>query len=457
MTQVRNPLTGETDRLLAPPSPAQLSATAAGLRAAAPAWREADRAAVLSRFGAALAAADDLLAALVADTGRTGESILERQIVAGMIERWVRQAPALLAPPEEQPAGLPGIVVGGEAVPYELVGVISPWNFPLLLGLIDAIPALAAGCAVLVKPSEVTPRFIEPLMRLVPDDLPLRVVEGGAETGTELVGLVDTVVFTGSVPTGRKVGEAAARAFIPAFLELGGKDPAIVLAGSDLDRAAAAILWGGTANAGQSCQSIERVYVERAVHEEFLALLADKAAKVTLTCEGGPIGPLIAARQAEVITRQLADAVERGAFVHTGGQIERHGGGLWCRPTVVSGVDHTMALMTEETFGPILPVMAVDDADEAVRLANDSAYGLSGAVFAPTEEAARAVARRMQVGAVSVNDASLTALVHEGEKNSFKLSGLGGSRMGKASISRFVRKRAHLVNRSADADPWWHR
>ncbi|MEV4888847.1 aldehyde dehydrogenase family protein [Nonomuraea sp. NPDC055795] len=457
MTQVRNPLTGETDRLLAPPSPARLTATAAELRAAAPAWREADRGAVLNRFGAALATDDDLLAALVADTGRTGESVLERQIVAGMIERWVRQAPALLAPPEDEPASLPGIVVGGEAVPYELVGVISPWNFPLLLGLIDAIPALAAGCAVLVKPSEVTPRFIEPLMRLVPEELPLRVVEGAGETGAALIGLVDAVVFTGSVPTGRKVGEAAAKAFIPAFLELGGKDPAIVLAGSDLDRAAAAVLWGGTANAGQACQSIERVYVERAVHAEFLALLADKAAKVALTCEGGPIGPIIAADQAGVIERHLADAVERGAVVHTGGHIEHHGGGLWCRPTVVSGVDHSMALMTEETFGPILPVMAVDDADEAVRLANDCAYGLSGAVFAATEQDARALARRLEVGAVSVNDASLTALVHEGEKNSFKLSGLGGSRMGKVSINRFVRRRAHLVNRSAAADPWWHR
>lgn len=457
MTQVRNPLTGEIDRALAPPSPAQLAETAAGLRAAAPAWRSADRGAIMSRFAEALAADDDLLAALVADTGRVGESVLERQIVAGMIKRWVQQAPQLLAAPADEPTSLPGIVVGGEAVPYELVGVISPWNFPLLLGLIDAVPALAAGCAVLVKPSEVTPRFIEPLMRLVPEEMPLTVVEGGGETGAAMIGLVDTLVFTGSVPTGRVVAEAAARAFVPAFLELGGKDPAIVLAGADLDRAASAILWGGTANAGQSCQSIERVYVERPVHDEFLALLAAKAAAVSLTCEGGPIGPLIAADQADVIARHLADAVARGAVVHTGGKIEEHGGGLWCRPTVLSGVDHTMAIMTEETFGPVLPVMAVTGVDEAVALANDSDYGLSGAVFAGSEEAARAVARRLDVGAVSVNDASLTALVHEGEKNSFKLSGLGGSRMGPASIRRFFRRRSHLVNRSTDADPWWHR
>ncbi|MFB9628011.1 aldehyde dehydrogenase family protein [Nonomuraea helvata] len=450
---MRNPLTGQTDRALAPVPHDRLAAVAAGLRERA-SGRPAGEA--LSRFGAALADDDDLLAALVADTGRVGESVLERQIVAGLIDRWVRQAPALLEPPAEFPASLPGVFVGGDAVPYELVGVISPWNFPLLLGLIDAVPALAAGCAVLVKPSEVTPRFIEPLMRLVPDDLPLEVVEGDGETGAALVDLVDAVVFTGSVETGRLVAGSAARAFVPAFLELGGKDPAIVLAGADLERAASAILWGGTANAGQSCQSIERVYVAREVHDEFLGLLVDKATRVGLTCEGGPIGPIIGPGQEDVIAAHLADAVAKGATVHTGGAIERHGGGHWCRPTVLSGVDHGMLVMTEETFGPVLPVMAVEDADEAVALADDSVYGLSAAVFAATEEQAMAVAARLRAGAISVNDASLTALVHEGEKHSFRLSGLGGSRMGAASIRRFLRRRAFLVNRSDAADPWWH-
>ncbi|MGN9838683.1 aldehyde dehydrogenase family protein [Nonomuraea sp. H19] len=453
---VRDPLTGQVERPFAAIPPDRLAAVAAGLRARAPAWASAERGPLLSRFGAALADDDDLLAALVADTGRVAESVLERQITAALIDRWVRQAPALLAPPAEFPASLPGVFVAGDAVPYELVGVISPWNFPLLLGLIDAVPALAAGCAVLVKPSEVTPRFIEPLMRLVPDGLPLQVVEGDGATGAALVDLVDAVVFTGSVPTGRLVAQAAARAFVPAHLELGGKDPAIVLAGADLDRAAAAILWGGTANAGQSCQSIERVYVAREVHDEFLALLAGKAAQVGLTCEGGPIGPIIAPDQPDVLAAHLADAVAKGAVVHTGGVIERHGGGHWCRPTVLSGVDHTMLVMTEETFGPVLPVMAVAGPDEAVALANDSAYGLSAAVFAATEEQAMAVAARLRAGAVSVGDASLTALVHEGEKHSFGLSGLGGSRMGAASITRFLRRRAFLVNRSGAADPWWH-
>ncbi|MFE3450675.1 aldehyde dehydrogenase family protein [Nonomuraea sp. NPDC059194] len=441
-----NPLTGEPERPLSPVPPEELAATALSLRSRSAAWRGADRGAALSAFGAAIARDERLLAALVADTGRHAESELERRAVAAVIDRWVRQAPALLADRPEEPASVPGIVVGGEAVPYELVGAISPWNFPLLLGLIDAVPALAAGCAVLVKPSELTPRFVEPLMRLVPPELPLHVVEGDARTGKALVGLVDALVFTGGVATGRKVAEAAARAFIPAFLELGGKDPAIVLAGADLDRAATAILRGGTANAGQACQSIERVYVAREVFADFLALLVDKAKATRLTCEGGPVGPLI---RTGVIPSHLAEAVERGAVVHTGGQLERHGGGHWMRPTVLTGVDHSMRVMTEETFGPVLPLMPFDGVDEAVALANDSVYGLSAAVFAATEDEARQVASRLRVGAVSVNDAALTAFVHEGDKHSFNLSGLGGSRMGPAALNRFVRRRAHLVNRSS--------
>ncbi|TDC91363.1 aldehyde dehydrogenase family protein [Nonomuraea deserti] len=456
MSTVRNPLTGWAERELVPATPVELASTAAELRVRVDGWRRADRKEVLTAFAAALASDDDLLAALVADTGRVGESSLERRIAAGLVGRWAREASALLAPPAPAASSVPGIVVGGDLVPYDLVGVISPWNFPLLMALIDAAPALAAGCSVLVKPSEVAPRFIEPLMRLVPPELPLSVVEGDGETGAALVGMVDAVVFTGSVETGRRVAEAAARAFVPAFLELGGKDPAIVLAGADLDRATSAILWGGTANAGQSCQSIERVYVERGVHDAFLDLLASKAARVGLTCEGGPIGPIVRPGHWRVIAAQLADATAKGAIVHTGGQIERHGGGRWCRPTVLSQVTHEMRVMKQETFGPLLPVMAVAGAEEAVALANDSVYGLSAAVFAASEQDAMEVAARLRVGAVSVNDASLTALVHEGEKDSFGLSGLGRSRMGAASIRRFLRRRAFLVNRSPAADPWWH-
>ncbi|GLX02550.1 aldehyde dehydrogenase family protein [Microtetraspora sp. NBRC 16547] len=465
--QVRDPRTGEIHRELCPPAPAELAEAAARLRAAQPRWAALPaerRAAALLTWREEIAGAqDELVAALTSDTGRLTESVLEVGSVLGMLERWAGQAPELLTPPPPLQAAIPGIEIRGAGVPYPLVGVISPWNFPLLLGLIDAIPALAAGCAVLAKPSEVTPRFIAPLMKTaaqVPDlaDV-ITMVEGDGATGASIVRLVDAVAFTGSVPTGRIVAAAAAEAFIPAFLELGGKDPAIVLAGADLDRASSSVLWGATANAGQSCLSIERVYVEEAAYEEFLDLLVRKAGRLTLAYPGpgdGQIGPLIDPAQAAVIERHLTDALEKGATVRCGGRMERLGGGRWCLPTVLTDVDHGMLVMTEETFGPIVPVMRVRDADHAVELANDSSYGLSAAVFASDSASALSVADRLLVGAVSVNDSGLTAFVHEGEKNSFNSSGLGGSRMGPASLSRFLRRRSYLINNSTGPDPWWH-
>ncbi|GGT17006.1 aldehyde dehydrogenase family protein [Nonomuraea spiralis] len=465
--QVRDPRTGLLERELRPPSPAELAETAAGLRAAQPAWAaltaEARAAALLAWRKEISAAESILVSALTADTGRYAESVMEVRSVLGMLERWAGQAPKLLATSPGPATTVPGVEVCQSLVPYQLTGVISPWNFPLLLGLIDAIPALAAGSAVIVKPSEVTPRFIGPVMDTV-QRVPLlaktlAIVEGDGATGAELIELVDVLAFTGSVPTGRAVGAAAAEAFIPAFLELGGKDPAIVLAGSDLERASSAILWGATANAGQSCLSIERVYVEEPAYERFVDLLTAKAERLRLARPGpadGQIGPLIDPAQALIIERHLADAFAKGAVARCGGAVETLDGGLWCKPTVLIEVDHGMLVMTEETFGPIVPVMPASDARHAVELANDSAFGLSAAVFGPDLEAARTVAARLQAGAVSVNDAALTAFVHEGTKNSFKLSGLGGSRMGPASLFRFVRHQAHLVNRSPAHAPWWH-
>jgi succinate-semialdehyde dehydrogenase / glutarate-semialdehyde dehydrogenase len=463
---VRDPRTGEIERALAPPSVGELAALADRLRSGQDRWTDIGaegRATALRRWADELAAADDLLAALIRDTGRDVESHMEQQQVVAMARRWADEAPPMLAEEAERGSALPWIGVRQAVRPYQLVGVISPWNFPLLLGLIDAIPALAAGCAVLVKPSEVTPRFIRPLMRTV-RAVPelahvLAVVEGAGDIGEALLGHVDAVCFTGSVPTGRLVGQAAARAFIPAFLELGGKDAAVVLADADIDRASSAILWGGTANAGQSCQSIERVYVDATVFDVFVERLVMQARRLRLAWprpEDGQIGPLIDPEQARVIERHLGDAAAKGAVARCGGHLQRHGGGWWCPPTVLTGVDHSMAVMTEETFGPVLPVMPFTGLDEAVRLANDTDYGLSAAVFAGGVDDALAVARRLDAGAVSINDAALTAVIRDGEKHSFKASGLGGSRMGPASLRRFVRRQAFLVNHGAGANPWWY-
>jgi aldehyde dehydrogenase (NAD+) len=459
---VRNPRTGTNDYAFTPPTRDELKGQAGRLREMQRPWESRPVEARADTLRAWAAQIRDhragIVDALIADTGRRIESELEVDAILGSIERWCTNAPALLAEPDPRPGSIPFVSVGQGMRPFPLVGVISPWNFPLLLSLIDAIPALLAGCAVIVKPSEIAPRFIEPVARAIPDDLPLAYVAGAGETGSSIVGLVDAVCFTGSVTTGRTVGEQAARRFIPAFLELGGKDPAVVLASADVDRASSAILWGGTANAGQSCLSIERVYVERALYEPFVEALADKARALRLaapTVEDGEIGPIIAHKQIAVIADHLADASAKGAKARTGGELETIKGGTYLRPTVLTGVDHTMKVMAEETFGPILPVMSFDGTDEGVALANDTTFGLSAAVFGEPDEAL-AVARRMNAGGISINDAALTALVYDGEKNSFNLSGLGGSRMGPAALRRFGRRQAYLVASAGAPDPWWY-
>ncbi|WP_436775840.1 aldehyde dehydrogenase family protein [Yinghuangia sp. YIM S09857] len=465
---VPDPRTGRPSHVLSAPTAAGLDAVCADLRNAQRAWELAGaghRATVLTDFADALDRhGDAVVAALLADTGRLLESRLELDITVAALRRWAAQAPTLLAVGAERASEIPWIGIRPAYRPYELVGVISPWNFPLLLGLIDTIPAVAAGSAVVLKPSEVTPRFVAPLLAALAD-VPelaavLAVVEGGAGTGAAVVDRVDLVAFTGSVPTGRAVARAAAERLIPVCLELGGKDPAIVGRDADLDHASSAILWGGTANAGQSCLSIERVYVHTDRHREFVDLLADKASRVGLAHphpEHGGLGPIIDPAQVRVMEAHLTDAYRQGATAVTGGTLERIDGGTYLRPTVLTGVHHGMRVMTEETFGPILPVMPFATVDEAVALADDSPYGLSAAVFDATPEAAAAIGARLSAGAVSLNDAALTAVMHEGEKNAFKQSGIGGSRMGPASIERFVRRQSLLVHHGRVADPWWHR
>lgn len=460
MIPVRDPRTGRIDLELEAASPEMVAAQAAQLRTGTADWQALGtegRAAVLLTFAARLESdGAQIVAALTRDTGRQAIARLELQGVTGSIRGWAAQAPGLLPGGWSAGRSDPRIRHAPHWVPYGLVGVIAPWNFPLTLSMIDTVPALLAGCAVLLKPSEVTPRFAAPLLELVRQVPALAavfgVVQGGGATGAALVDVVDAVCFTGSVATGRKVAVQAAGRLIPAFLELGGKDPLIVTGTADLDRAVTAALRGAVLSTGQACQSIERIYVARPLHDAFVARLAAAARAVRLNhpeIDAGEIGPVIFDRQADVLRAHLADAVARGARVEAGGTVETLGGGLWLRPTVLSQVEHAMRVMTEETFGPILPVMAFDTVDEAVRLANDSPYGLSGAVIAGTLDEAEAIGRQLEVGAVSLNDAALTSLFHEAEKHSFKASGLGGSRMGPAGFQRFCRRKALIANTGA--------
>lgn len=465
---VRNPRTGECDYIFQPTSVPELAEIAVGARAAQTRWNEMGlegRIAVLERWSAEIDAAQDaLVAAVTLDTGRARESLREAGNLGKWISRWSGVARTALATPPVTTAN-PDVISIADYSPYPILGVISPWNFPLSLSLMDAIPALLAGCAVIIKPSEVTPRFVDPLEKTiaaVPELAEvLHYVRGAGDVGAALVDQADMICFTGSTATGQKVAAQAAARFIPCFTELGGKDPAVILEGTDIDRATTAILTGSCLATGQQCYSIERIYVHRSIHDDFVKSLAAKAGAIKLAwpeLDDGIIGPLTFAPQAEIISRHLEDARQKGAVFHTGGQIETHGGGLWCVPTVISNADHSMAVMTEESFGPLMPVMAFDTVDEAVALANDSNYGLSGAVFGPEDEAI-AVARRLDLGGISINDAGLAPFfIGEGEvaeKTAFKASGLGGSRLGAESIKRFVRKKALLVNRSNSSSPWW--
>lgn len=458
---VRNPRTGQhdyqiesidadgIDRIVAQARGAQNAWTANGLSYRTEVLLE--WANQLEKYG------PEIVAALSVDTARHRISEEELGAVVHFIHGFCEAAPDVLATPFRKLAAHPDIVFKVTYVPYAVVGVISPWNFPLVLSFIDAIPALVAGASVLIKPSEVTPRFIEPLRRSI-DAVPalkgiINLVTGGAETGAAIVARSDAVVFTGSVQTGQKIAAAAAQAFIPAFLELGGKDAAVVLEGSDVERAATCILRSALYNSGQVCYAIERVYAHGSLYDELVTELCRQAAALRRSFgqgDGGHYGPMIFEKQAATIDAQLQDALDKGAKIVLGGKSERVDGAVWVDPTIVTNVDHSMTLMTEETFGPIVPVMRFDDEAQAERLANDTIFGLSGAVFGPDTHTAGDFATKMEAGGVSINDTELPrVMMFDGEKTAFKKSGMGGSRYGATSIMRYVRKRALLANDGA--------
>jgi acyl-CoA reductase-like NAD-dependent aldehyde dehydrogenase len=460
---VYNPRTGAVDYRVFPPSAAELADVVARLRASQPVWCAAGvqaRAAVLQRWAdEVLRDRDAIAAAESADTGRHKLSMDSPAGLAATLRAWAAKAPDVVraAKLEGTSSAAPTIQYTTHLVPFEVVGVISPWNFPLAMSLVDAVPALLAGCAVVIKPSEVAPRFVEPLVatiRRIPElAAVLQFVVGGPATGQRLIESVDALCFTGSVATGRKVAEQCARRLIPAFLELGGKDPAIVTADADLERAVEAVLRGAVFAAGQMCFSIERVYVHADLHDAFVERLVAKCEALALThpdIRRGHVGPFILPRQASIIDAQLDDAVAKGARIRTGGRSVVLDGGRYMRPTVLTGVTHQMDIMREETFGPVIPVMPFRDVDEAIRLANDSMFGLSAAVIAADAESAAAIGVRLHAGGVSLQDTTLNgSILRDAEKTSFNCSGLGPSRIGPSALTRFLRRQALITNTGA--------
>ncbi len=457
---VENPATGEIVATVPVLGAEAVAAMAARARAAQPAWEALGfegRGRVLLRAQKWLMDnAGQVVATIISETGKTFEdaSIAEIPYTGDAFGFWAKQAPGYLADERVKTGRL--FVKGKKLIlryrPLGLVGVIGPWNYPLMNSFGDCIPALAAGNSVILKPSEITPLtsllMAEGMRECgLPEDV-FQVATGRGETGAALVEEVDMIMFTGSTRTGRKVAEEAARRLIPASLELGGKDPMIVLSDADLERAANLATYYSMQNAGQTCISIERVYVEAPVYDEFVAKVAEKVRALRFGPPRGPgsveVGAITFAPQLQTIEDHVSDAVEKGAHVLVGGHAAPSGGGRFYEPTVLVDVDHTMKIMTEETFGPTLPIMKVSDSEEAVRLANDSPYGLGSSVFTRDTERGEQIARRLQTGAANVNDAVINYLALELPMGGAKASGLG-SRHGAGGIRKFCSQQAILV------------
>jgi acyl-CoA reductase-like NAD-dependent aldehyde dehydrogenase len=463
---VRNPRTGEVDHRVAVSSREEVAEKAARLRKNQPAWEAmgvGGRCGVMARWLSAVkACAAAIGEADALDTGGCHTSYLQGFITMGNISGWLEDAPKAFESLKWQgmSTSMPTVEVESQVVAYPIVGVISPWNAPLMLALLDAIPALFAGSAVLLKPSEVTPRVIEALFETV-REVPELVgvfdyVTGPGAVGQAVIAEADTICFTGSVPTGRKVAVACAERLIPCNLELGGKDPCIVTETADLERAATAVLRGAVYATGQVCYSVERVYVHESVHDDFVEKLVAKAKAVRLNADNpraGHIGPFTFAPQAEIVKRHLDDAVAKGATILTGGEIENIAGGLYLRPTVLTGVTHDMLIMQDETFGPTIPVMAYRDAEEAIRLANDTQFGLTASVIAGTAEEAKAIGERINAGGIFLQDTFLTfAKLRTFGTDSFGWSGYGLPRTGPESLRLLLRRKSLLTQTGPVAD-----
>ena len=408
--EVHNPADGSVVADLPVDGPDRVHDVVARVRAAQPEWEAIGIAGRYEWLGKLrdwlIDNGEHVAEVMQSETGKVrGDAALETPYLADLINFYGQNGPGFLA--DEHPAAhLPLFRVRKLTVsyrPFPVVGVISPWNFPLMLSLGDAIPALMAGAAVVIKPSEFTPLSLMEVVRAWKEEIGgpdvLDVVNGMGETGTALVDEVDFIQFTGSDRTGKLVMKRAADTLTPVSLELGGKDPMIVLADADVERATNAAAWGGLANSGQICMSIERVYVEEPIYDEFVSKLTEKVAKLRQGTDGGDyeadVGAMATPAQVDIVADHVEDARKAGARILTGGK-RKEGPGDWYEPTVIADADHSMKAMTDETFGPTIPVMKVSDAEEAVRLANDSRYGLSASVFSGDDERAEAIARRIE-------------------------------------------------------------
>ena len=468
--QVRNPATLELVKELSAASPADIPAALARARRVQASWQQtsfAERARLLYRLRDLLLDDGDKLAdILTSETGRPRAEVYGSEIfyLCNAIGAWAKNSQRYLRQQNISPSFplVKAKKVYTTYAPRGVIGMITPWNFPLVLTLGEALPALMAGNAVIIKPSELTP-----LSALFGADLAvkagfpidlLQIVVGYGDAGEALVDHADMIAFTGSVETGKRVMRRASDRLIPVSLELGGKDPMIILKDADLDRAAGACVWGSLMNSGQACTSIERVYVEAPVYDVFVDKVVRrvKAMRQGKSADEVDIGCMTSEAQLNKVAAQVDQARAMGAKILTGGRRNPGLSGYYYEPTVLVDVDHSMSIMAEETFGPVVPIMQVKNPDEAVKMANDSRYGLGASIFTRDKAAAANLAQQIESGAVCVNDSLVNFIIPEAPMGGRKDSGFG-YRHGADGIRKYCQQKTIVVDRFGlkEEFPWY--
>lgn len=456
---VTNPITDTVIGTVPNSAPDAVRAAVDRARAAQPAWDARgtrERARLLRLWADTLWRERDMLITTIREeTGKTETGALIEVLVLDLVlDYYARKAPRLLKPQRRRTL----VPLAQHArlyyKPYGVVGFITPWNYPYLNAFLDLVPALVAGNTAVLKPSEITPFTAQRVVELAHQvgilaDV-IQVITGDGATGAALVDAVDYIAVTGSTATGRKVAQRAAARLIPYTLELGGKDASIVLDSADPDLAALGVLQGALENAGQTCVSVERVYVLDAVYDRFIDRLQHHVCSLNVGAEPGRevhMGSMTNAREIERCEAQIADAVAQGARVLCGGERRPELGPLFFAPTILVDVHHCMDVMQEETFGPLIPVMRVKNEEEAVALANDNVYGLSSSIFAADLKRAEAIAQQIHAGDTSINRAQWVF-----SSPTLPMGGRGesgiGRRGGPEGLYRFVTPHSVLVDRN---------